>query len=116
MSRPHQYSVNVCILFKVVFVEGDLSVGRFGFPDFGGAKPFRSEDRKDVLDATQAVGPWFDAKANFPCGGNELRLHISRHEPTLFDLEVTALECEKSTWLRAQRNARGFLVFFDLSD
>jgi len=52
MSRPHQNSVNMGILLKVVFVEGDLSVGRFGFPDLlDGAEPFRAKIRKDVLDA-----------------------------------------------------------------
>ena len=94
MPRPHQYRVNVSILFKVVFVEGDLPVGRFGFPDLlDGAETFRAKIRKDVLDSLQPVGSRLDPKAHFPGSGNELRFHISRHEPTLFDLKVPALEC-----------------------
>jgi len=94
MSRPHQHGVNMSVLFQVVFVEGDLSVGRFGFSDLlDGAETFRAEIRKDVLDAPQPVGSRLDPKAHFPSSSDELRFHIPGHEPTLFDLEIPALEC-----------------------
>jgi len=94
MSRPHQYSVYVSVLFKVVFVERDLSIGRFGFPDLlDGVETFRAKIRKDVLDAPQPVGSRLDPKTHFPRSSDELRFHISRHEPTFFDLKVPALEC-----------------------
>ncbi|HBB17978.1 MAG TPA: hypothetical protein DCZ97_13600 [Syntrophus sp. (in: bacteria)] len=115
MSRSHQHGIDVCVLLKVMLVEGDLSVGRFRFPDLlDGTKTFRTQICQNMFDAPKPIGPRFDPETHFPGGCNELRFDISRHEPTFFDFEIAALESAEVHVTARESDARSFLIFFEL--
>src|SRR5262245_30079481 len=115
MARTQEDGIEVLVLFKNVLVEGDFAILVVRFAELlNRGKPFRSQVGQDMLDAPEAISPWFDPQADLFGRRAELVLHIFRHQPALFDFEISLLEAGEIDVGASQSNAGSALVFAEL--